>query len=411
MSSALFFVYAFLALFFCWNALRKPSPPTSRFPALWLPAVLIAEIPWFWFLVRIVIGAGFLAAGALGHPLGWLGLSMLATAQLLQVELIRRAATSAREVGRERAGAAWWEKLTGWPYRIPAGIERVTDVEYEPGLTLDVYRLRQSKSEAVPCLIYVHGGGWGGGDPRRVFRTVVHHLASQGWVVVTIRYPLSPIATFPDHVIGVNRAVHWIRTEGAATFGLDPDRIALAGGSAGAHLTSLSVLSNGRHQPGFESADTSVKAAIVLYGIYDFFNRNNTRVDWPLIPVRVMKAAAADAPDRYREASPIDQVRADSPPFLVIHGTSDSLVPIAEAEFFVAALRAVGAPVEFLPVHRAQHAFDILNGIRTRALAVRIERFLESTLAEAATDPFPSNADRHRKPDTRKPDAGKPDAA
>jgi acetyl esterase/lipase len=190
--------------------------------------------------------------------------------------------------------------------------------------------------------------------------------------------------------------LHWVKTKGAERFGLDPDRIAVAGGSAGAHLASLAVLSNGYHQPGFESADTSVRAAIVLYGIYDFFNRNNTRVNWPLIPNRVMKAAVADAPDRYREASPIDQVRADAPPFLVIHGTSDSLVPIAEAEFFVEALQTAGAPVEFLPVRRAQHAFDILSGVRTRALAVRIEHFLESALSEAATEPVPSDA---QKPD------------
>jgi dipeptidyl aminopeptidase/acylaminoacyl peptidase len=135
-------------------------------------------------------------------------------------------------------------------------------------------------------------------------------------------------------------------------------------------------------------------AAVVLYGIYDFFNRNNTRVNWPLIPNRVMKAAMADAPDRYRQASPIDQVREDAPPFLVIHGTSDSLVPIAEAEFFVDALRTAGAPVEFLRVHRAQHAFDILGGVRTRALAVRIEHFLISNLSETATDPLPSDAHR-----------------
>lgn len=104
----------------------------------------------------------------------------------------------------------------------------------------------------------------------------------------------------------------------------------------------------------------------------------------------------ADAPDRYRQASPIDQVRGDAPPFLVVHGTSDSLVPIAEAEFFVEALRGVGAPVEFLPVRRAQHAFDVLGGVRTRALAVRIEHFLESTFFEAVSDPLPSDA---HKPD------------
>ena len=391
MSSAFLFVYALLALFLTINALRRPSPPSSRFPALWLPAVVVAEIPWFWFLLRIVVGGGFAAVGAHHLPIGRLGMLLLAITQVLQLELIRRAAVSARAIGPGRSAASWWEKITGWPYRIPEGIERIANIEYGSGLTLDVYKPRGNNA-ATPCLVYVHGGSWGGGDPRRVFRTVVHHFAARGWVVVTIRYPLSPRATFPDHVVGVNRALHWVKTSGAERFGLDPDRVALAGGSAGAHLASLAVLSHGDHQSGFESADTSVMAAVVLYGIYDFFNRNNTRVDWPLIPNRVMKAAMADAPDLYREASPIDQVRGDAPPFLVIHGTSDSLVPFAEAEFFVQALRNAGAPVEFLPVHRAQHAFDILGGVRTRALAVRIEHFLTSSVFQTATDPLPSDA-------------------
>lgn len=396
MSSAFFFVYAFLALFLTSNALRGASPPAARFPALWLPAVLLAEIPWFWFLLRITILAGSIALGALDHSIGRVAIWTLAIAQVLQIELIRRAAVSAHDLGAGRARAVWWERLTGWPYRIPADVERIADIEYGAGLTLDVYRSRQPATKPAPCLVYVHGGSWGGGDPRRVFRTVVHHLASRGWGIVTIRYPLSPTATFPDHVIGVNQGLLWVKTEGVESFGLDGDRVALAGGSAGAHLASLAVLSNGQYQPGFESADTSVKAAVVLYGIYDFVNRNNTRVDWPLIPNRVMKATAADAPDRYREASPIDQVRGDAPPFLVIHGTSDSLVPIGEAEFFVEALRTVGAPVQFLPIQRAQHAFDILSGVRTRALAVRIERFLESTWLETAPEPIPSDA---QKPD------------
>jgi len=396
MSSAFLFIYALVALLSTINALRRPSPPSARFPALWLPAVLVAEIPWFWFLLRIFVGGAFAAVGAHQLPIGRVGMLILASSQVLQLDLIRRAGASARAVSAERAAAAWWEKLTGWPYRIPKDIERIAEIEYGAGLTLDVYRPRDPGDQPLPCLVYVHGGSWGGGDPRRVFRTVVHHLASRGWGVVTIRYPLSPSATFPDHVIGVNRALHWVKTSGAEAFGLDPDRAALAGGSAGAHLASLAVLSRGSHQMGFESADISVTAAVVLYGIYDFFNRNKTRVDWPLIPNRVMKAAISDAPDLYRAASPIDQVRGDAPPFLVIHGTSDSLVPIAEAEFFVEALRTAGAPVEFMPVHRAQHAFDILGGVRTRALAVRIERFLASKVSESATDPLPSDA---HKPD------------
>jgi len=391
MSSAFFLVYAVLALFAAFNAVRGASPPTSRFPALWLPAVLVAEAPWLWFLLRTMVGAGFFALGALDLSMGRLALGMLVIAQILQLELIRRVAASARALGPGRARALWWERLTGWPYRVPKNVERAAHIEYGAGLTLDVYRSRRPSDEPAPCLVYVHGGSWGGGDPRRVFRTVVHHLASKGWVVVTIRYPLSPTATFPEHVVGVKQAVHWVKTDGVSDFGLDPERVAVAGGSAGAHLASLAVLAIGNYQPGFESADTSVKAAVVLYGIYDFVNRNQTRFDWPLIPNRVMKATVAEAPDRYREASPIDQVRGDAPPFLVVHGTSDSLVPIAEAEFFVEALRAAGGSVEFLPVQRAQHAFDILGGARTRALAVRIERFLASTVFEKAPEPLPSD--------------------
>ena len=392
MTSTLFFVYAALALLLTFNALRGASAPGSRFPALWLPAIVIAEIPWFWLLLRLLVGGSFVALGALDLPMGRFALWVLVSAEVLQFELTRRAAVSARDISPGRSRAAWWERLTGWPYRVPANVERTSHIEYGPGLTFDIYQARGPTSTPAPCLIYVHGGSWGGGDPRQVFRTVVHHLAARGWGVLTIRYPLSPNATFPEHVVGVNQAVDWVRTSGADAFGLDPDRMALAGGSAGAHLASLAVLSSGVHRPGLESSDTTVKAAIVLYGIYDFLNRNNTRVNWPLIPIRVMKASPAEAPDRYREASPIDQVRADAPPFLVIHGTSDSLVPIAEAEFFVEAVRMAGSNVEFLPVRKAQHAFDALGGIRTRALAVRIERFLNAAVLDTNSNPHPRDA-------------------
>jgi acetyl esterase/lipase len=375
MASALFLIYSFLALFMSLNAIRRASPPDSRFPALWLPAVMVAETPAMWFIIRTVIVGVFLQAGALALPIGQVAFWLVIAAQVLQVELIRRAVVSARIIGPERAAATWWERATAWPYRIPDEVERLEAIEYAPGLTLDLYRLRDGLDASAPVLVYIHGGSWGGGDPRRAFRTVVHHLARRGWAVMTIRYPLSPLATFPDHLVGVKRGLNWVRTAGAG-FGLDAGRIALAGGSAGAHLAALAALAHDRHQPGFEDADTSVSAVVALYGIYDFLNRNRARFDWPLIPNRVMKATADDAPDLYREASPIDQVRNDAPPFLVIHGESDSLVPIAEAEHFVAAMNSVAAEVKFLRIRWAQHGFDALGGARTRALAIVIEEFL-----------------------------------
>ncbi|MGH8927102.1 MAG: alpha/beta hydrolase fold domain-containing protein [Acidimicrobiia bacterium] len=386
---AAFFVYASIALAMAVNAIRGPSPPTSRFPALWLPAVLMAEVPWMWLLLRVLIAALLIAAGALDMTIGRIALVLLITAQSLQVVLIVRASRSARRIAGDRSAAAWWERLTGWPYRIPPEISRIDDIEYAPGLTLDLYRPHEPPPGPAPCLVYAHGGSWGGGDPRRVFRPVVHYLASRGWVVLTIRYPLSPLATFPEHLIGVKRALQWAKTAGVTQFGVDAERIAVAGGSAGAHLAALAALTTSTDQLGFAQFDTSVKAAVVLYGIYDFVNRNGARYDWPLIPERVMKVAVSAAPDAYRAASPIDQVRSDAPPFLVVHGTSDSLVPIAEARHFVEALGAVEAPVDFLKVEFAQHAFDILNGVRTRALAVRIERFLNVMVGVAPLDAEP----------------------
>jgi acetyl esterase/lipase len=382
LAAAVLFTYGVLALFMTVNALRAPSSPSSRFPPLWLPAVLVAEAPWMWLIVRSLITIGLIGLGALNLLLGRVGLMTVIAAQLVQVELIRRSEVSARHLSRERAPTAWWERLTGWPFRIPEDVERLTDLQYAPGLLLDLYRPRQRADGLHPCLIYVHGGSWGGGNPRLQFRPVIHYLASRGWVVAAIRYPLSPVATFPEHLVGVKRSVVWARGLGLG-YGIDPDRVSIAGGSAGAHLASLTALTPGRHQPGFERADTSVRAAVVLYGIYDFVNRNRTRFDWPVIPFRVMKASLIDAPDRYREASPLDQIHRKAPPILVVHGTHDSLVPPAEGIFFATAMEAAGAPTELLEVKWAQHAFDVIAGARSRALAVKVERFLDSSMAAA----------------------------
>lgn len=130
-------------------------------------------------------------------------------------------------------------------------------------------------------------------------------------------------------------------------------------------------------QPGFEDTDTRVAGCVALYGVFDFLIRHQTRVDWPVIPTKVMKTTADESPDLYRLASPIDHVHRDAPPFLVIHGTHDSLVPPREAEVFVEALRQISrSPVEYLPVIGAQHGFDAIPSMRTRATSRRIAAFL-----------------------------------
>ena len=128
-------------------------------------------------------------------------------------------------------------------------------------------------------------------------------------------YRLSPKATFPDHLVDVKTAIAWIRDH-AEEYGIDPDFLAVTGGSAGGHLTALTALTQNdpRYQPGFESADTSVQAAVPFYGVYDFTNRAGTMPsqfrDWFLQPL-IMKAFYDDEPERFREASPLDNLRPD----------------------------------------------------------------------------------------------------
>ena len=94
------------------------------------------------------------------------------------------------------------------------------------------------------------------------------HLAEQGWVCVTANYRLSPRATWPDHIVDVKRALAWTKAT-IAEYGGDPGFVAITGGSAGGHLSSLAVLTSHvtDFQPGFEETDTSVAAAVPLYGV------------------------------------------------------------------------------------------------------------------------------------------------
>ena len=131
------------------------------------------------------------------------------------------------------------------------------------------------------------------------------------------------------------------------------------------------------YQPGFEQVDTAVRGVVSFYGIYDFLNRNRTRDHWPVIPLGVMKSSPSEDLERWREASPLDQVHAGAPPFLVIHGSHDSLVSPAESEQFAAYLTdASDDTVAYVEVPGATHSFDIAPSLRTQMTIGGIDRFL-----------------------------------
>jgi acetyl esterase/lipase len=198
-----------------------------------------------------------------------------------------------------------------------------------------------------------------------------------------VNYRLSPRVAFPDMLIDLKRAIAWIR-ENADDYGIDPSFIAVTGGSAGGHLTALVALTanDAVYQPGFEDADTTVQAAVPFYGVYDFTNRNGfwfpDTVEQFIAPW-VMQKSFEDHPEDYAKASPMDQVRADAPPFLVIHGDKDTLAPVEDARDFVSRLRAVSEqPVHHLELRGAQHAFDIFPSIRCNAVISAVDQYLTS---------------------------------
>ena len=373
------------------NALRHADH--SRHPAArpwWFPALLTAEAVPLRVAVHAVVAALLIAGGALEHRIGRLGLWLTAATWVgyAAIQWRARGAASAMAdalsaAGIDTTGYARVDLprvLAAYPYRIPRDVERLDDIEYAPGLHLDLYRRAGEAPDGAPALLQIHGGSWRGGNRRQQARPLLHRMAQHGWICVAASYPLAPDATFPEPLIALKRALRWLRTDGR-THGVDPDRIAVTGGSAGGHLAALLALTGNRpeYQPGFEEVDTAVSAAVPVYGIYDFLNRNRTRDDWPVIPVEVMKATADEAPASYREASPLDQIHAGAPAFLVVHGAADGVVSTAEATQFVDALRAVSTRrVAYAEIPGANHAFDVLDSLRTHYVISGIARFLDT---------------------------------
>lgn len=369
--TALLFTVAATSAMLTVNALRKPVPPGRRFPPLWLPGMVVSELaPWA--LVAALASTLLTWAVSGGTGMGRAAAALFLLSAVGAAVLMRRSWQAAVEGGLRPSLLDLW-RVGAEP---PNGVSVSEDISYFEGLTMTVIR-REAVSMA-PALVYLHPGSWMRGGPGRQARALLYGLVERGWVVLDVGYPLSPAATFPEHLVGVKRAISWAKTSGG-DLGIDPKRIAVAGGSSGAHLAALAALSDSIEglQPGFESADTSVIACAPHYGIFDLLVRNPTRYDWPFVARHVMKARPHESPELYRLGSPIDLAHPGAPPFYVVHGEHDSVVLSAESEHFVAALRGAGVDATYHGVRGGQHGFDYFASLRSRAVASRVIDFLE----------------------------------
>lgn len=404
-----------------WNVFR-PIRAGARLSAVsfflgWLTGELALH-HIFWQAVATVV---FVALGALDAWPGWLGLGIAVVSwAALGFHTVRgfeagRAVERALEQGIGRdytsqlatdgraqraSGLEWRRILAPLPIRHP-GVERIRDIRYgratAVNLRLDVYRPVSAPAERLPVFFYVHGGGWMIGTKDTQGLPLMAHLASRGWVCVNVNYRLSPHATFPDHLVDLKRALAWVRLHGAE-YGADPSFVAVAGGSAGGHLAALLALTGGdpEYQPGFEDADTRVQACVPIYGVYDFAHPGSTWHHDQLLPMlerHVMKTTLEEDPKAFEKASPLHRIGADAPPFFVVHGAADTLVPAEEARVFVRTLRERSRSlVAYAEIPGAQHAFELFPSIRSQLVRNGIERFLAVVWS------------RHRRGD---PDAGR----
>lgn len=258
----------------------------------------------------------------------------------------------------------------------------VHDVGYgpDPANVLDIWRRPDlPASGRAPVVIQIPGGQWTMGTKQGQAYPLMSNLAERGWICVAINYRLSPKHRWPAHIEDVKRVIAWVRAH-IGEYGGDPEFIALTGGSAGGHLASLAALSDaGEWQPGFEDADCSVSAVASMYGAYDFTNRDGVGHTYLIkhLEAKVFQARLDAARPQFDAASPMSRIGSDAPPFMIVHGRNDSMIPVEQGRLFSTRLSAVStAPVVYAELPRAQHSFDVLASTRSAHNADAVGRFL-----------------------------------
>jgi acetyl esterase/lipase len=246
---------------------------------------------------------------------------------------------------------------------VPPGTTVHRDLAYvtngHPRQKLDLYL--PAAATKAPLIVMIHGGAFKFGSKEG--ENPVPFL-SQGYAVASLNYRLSGHARFPAQIEDCKAAVRWLRAH-AGQYGYDPDRFGAWGASAGGHLVTMlgttgstTLFDVGENL----SVSSRVQAVADNYGPTDFLQMDAHRLpdgmahDPPDSPEsELIGGALQDNPEKVRNANPITHLTRDCPPFLVIHGDRDPLVPHHQSELLVAALRAAGVPVTFYTVKGGGH--------------------------------------------------------
>ena len=237
----------------------------------------------------------------------------------------------------------------------PTPVFRLSDVPFLGAgrkEKLDLYFPSGDFRSNRPAVVFIHGGGFTGGD-KAEYRSasVSADLCRAGYVVVSCNYVLGPKdkpGVWPQNIADCRNAVRWVRAH-AKELGVNPDKIAVAGGSAGGYLALMVGLSDDKTGPGGDPTakhSAKVSAVIDMYGVVSFAKRGKGEVP-------------GTSPAEQAAYLPESQCDAQDPAVLILHGTADTTVDIAQSDDMAKALRAAKTPFEYIAVEGAPHTFDL----------------------------------------------------
>lgn len=379
---------------------KRVAPPWTRFAY----SLITTELAWLWLPTQCVLAVLLCLGGALDSGPGGIALLVLAaswvslannikkafmaeelTEQALQKELgsnyRQDIAPELRQRTENHPQAREWIN----PFRMQrSDVEVIKDVAYGPNgikQQMDIYRPRHIPEEGCPVLLQIHGGAWTIGSKDTQALPLMYLMASKGWICAAINYRLSPSVGFPTHLEDCKRALGWIKTQGHE-YGMNTDFVAVTGGSAGGHLTSLMGLTSNMPdlQKDHPNVDTSVQAVVPFYGVYDVIgkmDRTNRELFVSLLKDRVIFESPEDNPEVWDLASPVTHIKPDLPPFMLVQGQIDSLTTVAGARTFHRLIKEQGNQAVYLELLGAEHAFDNIHSPRTDAVIKGVHRFLE----------------------------------
>lgn len=244
--------------------------------------------------------------------------------------------------------------------RVPPGVQAIRDIQYIPGgdtaQCLDLFLPDPPAKAPLPLLVWIHGGGWAAGSKDDC---PTMHMVPNGYAAASVEYRFSQKAKFPAQIQDCQAAIRWLRAN-AARYNIDPNKIGVMGASAGGHLVALLGTAGGKNAftPIGDNQDQSdrVQAVCDLFGPADFTTvmsqaaadsnvKNIFAFNTPSDPYSSLIGTNLENQDKSTAASPVHYVSSDLPPFLILHGTADALVPFAQSQELEAALKKAGVPV------------------------------------------------------------------